>query len=247
MLEAFIDAPQRNRELSVFPVTAANGPRHSFLLLEEALDSGAVEVRRKGDEANPVFMARNHSLHAVFVLEGESVFQGDSPAVASRSLLLPGKSVTTVPVHSPPKEEGAPEDGGPDVDAWLEAFPLLENQVGSLVLLERRVLGLEAMGSPHLYRPHHHCFLSRFIREAIAEEEAGGVSRIDWSANIQRNEAASVLKALEDAERLPAASAGAGEYWVLDGPVLGGELIFDMQLVHVSVRPTVADANPAHY
>jgi hypothetical protein len=237
MLEAYIETPQRHRELSLFPVLSANGPDLAFLSAAAALDSGTLEVRLKGDDAHPSVLARNHSLHGILIVEGEPLCQQEPGLIAQRSILLPGKSVTEIPTEPCPDEGEATGSPQSDPTEWARAFPLLGRQVGCLAILGRQVLGLEAFGSARLYAPHHERLISRFVLEAIAQEEREGESRIDWSDSIQREEAASLVEALERAERTAVDSTGMGHYWALSGSVQGGELIHERYLVHVSARP----------
>jgi len=50
MLEAFIDAPQSHKQLTVFPVIAPHGPVLPYLLSTEIQDSEVLTVREKGEE-----------------------------------------------------------------------------------------------------------------------------------------------------------------------------------------------------
>ncbi len=47
------------------------------------------------------------------------------------------------------------------------------------------------------------------------------------------------MEKMRSARRTPSESVGSGEYRILDGPVLGGELVENGHLVHLSAFPSL--------
>ena len=236
MLEAFIDPPQHYRGLTVFPILAREGPVLPYLHANEALDSGALTVQEKGESDAPLLLVRNRSLYATLIMDGERLGGEDNDPTAARPVLLAGKSVTQLPATPAEEEPWKGEGGEEDFVEWLEAFPASDRQVGILAFLGQKVLGLEALGSPKLYAPAHEQFLIMYVKEAL---RAGTCSESE--PPVAETEAAELLEALEAADRVQAESVGLGEYWILKGPVQGGELIYEGQLVHLSVIPPEDD------
>jgi hypothetical protein len=242
MLEAFVDAPQRHRQLTVFPVVAGEGPVLPFLNAKEAFESGTLTVQEKSDGRVPLLLVRNQSLYGILIREGECLVSENHERRATRSILLAGKSVTQIPATPPLKgsEDGC--SGEWDQNDWLPAFPALERQVGVMAFLGKQVLGIEAVGAPTLYAALHEDLLRKFVGLAAgAGAEAGG------EPQAEETDAARILESLEAADRERADGIGLGDYWKLEGPVQGGELIHDGQLVHLSVTPNsgpTPDAGP---
>ena len=242
MLEAFVDAPQRHRQLTVFPIVAGEGPVLPFLNTKEALESGTLTVQEKSHGRVPLLLVRNQRLYGILIREGECLVSEDHQRRATRSILLAGKSVTQIPTTPPLKgpEEGC--SGEEDLNDWLPAFPALERQVGAMAFLGKEILGIEAVGAPALYAPLHEDLIGKFIGLATsADSEAGG------KPQAEETDAARALESLEVADRVRADGIGLGDYWMLDGPVQGGELIHEGQLIHLSAIPsrgTAPDAGP---
>jgi hypothetical protein len=232
MLEAFVDAPQHYRHLTVFPIVAGKSPVLPYIHAEDALESGVLAFQAKTERQVPSVLVRNQSLHAVLILDGERLEGSGQGQTPIRSILLAGKSVTQIPVL--PEGDGSPdvEEQEPHKEEWLQVFRASERQVGILTFMGRKVLGLEALGSPELYSPVHGRLLARHVRKAWAQE-AG----VDGEASAEETDAARLLESLEAADRIQTESIGLGDFWILKGPVQGGELIYDGHLVHLSVIP----------
>jgi len=236
MLEAFIDPPQHYRRLTVFPIVAGEGPVLPYLHAKDALNSGALTFQEKAGSQVPLLLVRNRSLYATLILDGEGLGGEDHDQTAVRSILLAGKSVTQIPATPAEEKPSDVECEDQDLGEWLQAFPASDRQIGILAFLGRTALGLEALGSPNLYAPAHAQFLVRFVKDAIAAEK-----KADSEPAATETDAAQLLEALEEADRVQTESVGLGEYWILKGPVQGGELIFEGQLVHLSIIPPEDD------
>ncbi len=237
MLETFIDAPQRHKSLTVFPVIAPQGPMLPYLLSTEIRGTGALTLRERGGETAPMLLARNNSLHALLILEGEPLPGGSPGRLVERSILLAGKHVTQIPPSS--RESGgwvSPEQEA-EITEWLESFPLHHQQVGLLAFHGNRLLGLEALGAANLYGLLHRRLLIRFLKEALADRNHAGRNPATLEAEAQHT-----VDAIENADRVATKRVGLGDYRSLVGTVSGGELIHEGHLVHLSVRPAPVGA-----
>lgn len=232
MLEAFIDSPQRGNGLTVFPIIAPQGPMLPYLLSTEVKGTGALTVRERGEGTAPMLLARNNSLHALLILGGEPLPGGSAGRLVERSILLAGKHVTQIPPSSIERGGWVSPDREAEITEWIQAFPLHHQQVGSLAFHGGRSLGMEVMGSGNLYGPLHRRILIRFMKEALANPVQG-----EGSLGNPEPEAERIVEAVENAERVATKRVGLGAYWSLSGPVFGGELIHDGNLVHLSVHP----------
>jgi hypothetical protein len=122
-----------------------------------------------------------------------------------------------------------------ELNRWLGAFPALQQQTGLLAFLGAVPLSLDALGSPALYGPVHERLLTGYVLDALdAQERTNG--------EVDRGAAEQFVMAAKSAQRTPSESVGLGAYHVLDGLALGGELVHDQTLVHLSAFPPMADS-----
>jgi hypothetical protein len=259
MLEAFIDAPGRHRDLTVFPVVAPAGPSLHYLLSTEIQGTDVLTVRERGDQVTSMLLAKNNSFHDLLVVAGEPL-PGENPGrLVARSFLLGGKSVTQIPASSLERGGWATPHQESTITHWLESFPPHQGQVGLLACLGDRILGMEAFGSEKLYRPLHRRLVIRFIKEALRESGGWGPNGSppaegeddgplpSASPGTLERKAQTLVSALEEADREEDKQIGLGQYWLLRGPAVGGELIHQGNLVHLSVRsgpPETPTADP---
>jgi hypothetical protein len=237
MLEAFIEAPLRYRQLSVFPVVAPNGPSLPYVLSPAARDSGVLTVRERGHGSDPLLLMRNHNLHHLLIPAGEPL-PGDSPGrVVGRSFLLRGGSVNQLPASSVERTDWLPPEREAEITEWAERFPVRRNQVGSLAFLGSRLHSLETFGAANLYEQMHRRLMVRFIREALKRGDPPTAQEQVRDLRSLTGIAREFLERLEMAHRSEDQRIGLGRYWLLDGPVSGGELIHQGVLIHVSARP----------
>jgi len=117
---------------------------------------------------------------------------------------------------------------------WTQAFPLVEGQTGILAFLGGIPLALDAMGAPALYAKTHRRMLTGYILDAMEAWDPGHDTPKPTSADAEE-----FVQAFRRAERVPSDSVGSGEYRILRGLVLGGELVDDARTVHVSAFPTM--------
>lgn len=237
MLEAFIDAPSRHKNLTVFPVLAPKGPVLHYLLSTEIQREDILTLRERGDDTTPVLLARNNSYHDLLIIAGEPLPGENQGRLANRSFLIGGKSVTQFPASKVEREDWISPEREAEITEWVESFPIQKQQVGLLACLGPRVLGLEALGSTDLYKPLHRRLLIRFIKEAFSFGETCPEGDEDADLGKLEKEARKLVTSLENADRVETQRIGAGDYLKLKGPVIGGELVHQGTLIHLSVRP----------
>lgn len=229
MLEAFIDAPLSYKGLTVFPVIAPGGPMLPYLLSPEIEGKGILTVRERGDSGTPMVLARNNSLHPLLVLSGEPL-PGEHPGrLVARSFILGGKSVTQIPASAIERGGWTNPNQEAEITEWVNAFPAMKNQVGVLACLGGQILGLEAFGAPNLYQSLHRRLLIRFVKQALTHPDASGGNHSHLKRDAQR-----LVDCIETADRSEAKPMGKGEFWHLSGSVVGGELLDQGHLIHLS-------------
>lgn len=237
MLEAFIDAPSRHHNLTVFPVLAPKGPVLHYLLSTEIQGEDVLTLRERGDDTTPMLLARNNSYHDLLILAGEPLPGKNRGRMANRSFIIGGKSVTQLPASAVERGGWISPDQESEITEWVESFPIQKQQVGLLACLGPRILGLEALGCPELYKPLHRRLLIRFIKEAFSFVETGPEGDGDADLGKLEMEARKLVTSLENADRVETKRIGAGDYLKLKGPVTGGELLHQGTLIHLTVRP----------
>ena len=119
--------------------------------------------------------------------------------------------------------------------------------LGLLACLGSVPLGLDAVGSPGLFTGLHQRILTGYILDAMEGREVRGQHAPPPSSH-QEPAPASVAEAFVEAaratERTPSESVGLGEYRILRGEALGGELAHENHLVHLSAFPVQENRNP---
>lgn len=261
MLETFILPPQRHEQLTIFPVVIKVQCLHPYVLLADALASGAVTIEETGNGEVHRLVARNRSHQPVLALNGEQLVGAKRCCITSHSVLLAPRGTTDLPVadlaletsspgtsgHAPGNDASTPAGAaeaygsrrfglsrhyGREVEPWLDAFPLLEGQLGMLAFLGRRFIGMDALGCPSLYAPLHPRLLAGYALAARDDETPpSGCPPPDVP------EAEAFAVALEEARRIPSRTVGLGTYSVFRGLVRGGELLHEGHLVHVTALP----------
>ena len=235
MVEAFIDAPQCRKGLTVFPLIASHGPVLPYLLSTEIHGSGTLTIKERREGGTPMLLARNNSLHALLIFAGEPLPGGSPGRLVERSVLLAGKHVTQIPPSS--TEQGGWLNPGQEAEItdWLRSFPIQNRQVGLLGFHGDRALGLEALGSTNLYARLHRRLLIRFMKDAMA-----GPAQACGDAIALEEEAQKLVSAIVDSDRVATKRVGLGTHRLLTGPVSGAELTYEGHLVHLSARPAPA-------
>lgn len=117
-----------------------------------------------------------------------------------------------------------------DLDEWSKRFPWVDDQVGLLAFLGDRPLGLDMIGSHRLYARLHKQIVRGYVMDALTAGPHRGV-------RITQRGGAPFLELTKRATRTRAPTVGRGEYRVLSGRVMGGELTDTCSLVHLSAFP----------
>jgi hypothetical protein len=299
MLDVRLGIPQQHRHLTVYPLLSPTERDLSYLLLIDAINTSLVEITEKGGGTVPTLIARNAADTAVLVLDGEQLIGARQNRMTNRSILLPARSETEIPVYcmeqgrwqhrtstmstkphlSPSKVRkyartveadqsergvmpsaqmlsmaqgdvwneirqvsenmGAHSSTGAldhtydvaqsSIDTWLPHFPRVPQQVGLLAFVGRQPLGMDVIGASNLYEKLHQRFLYGYVMDALTSNpHATSAPPVTGEAHLDR---------VRMAARARAETIGAGKYAVLNGGVVGGELVDGEQLVHLSAFP----------
>jgi len=134
-----------------------------------------------------------------------------------------------------------------DLEKWAEAFPPVEGQVGLLALTPREAVGLDVVGSPELYRKLHTRLLNGYLMDGFDRDALGrgrpyrfaerGAEMGDERPGWEQRGAARFMRNVMRSERVEAPTVGFGRYSVLSRTVVGGELLDEERLVHLSAFP----------
>ncbi|NJD08985.1 MAG: hypothetical protein FIB01_00585 [Gemmatimonadetes bacterium] len=129
---------------------------------------------------------------------------------------------------------------------WEQAFPRQDGQVGFLAFAGQQPLGLDLIGCHRLYERLHERLLRGYIMDALehASDVPAAGARSARRPRASAGAAAAYLDAVRHAERTPAPTTGKGQYCVLRGLVIGGELTEADRLVHLSAFPAVRNPEP---
>jgi hypothetical protein len=123
-----------------------------------------------------------------------------------------------------------------DVDAWITRYAAVEGQIGLAAFLGGEPLGLDLIGSQALYGKLHGRLLRGYVMDALGAAPGG--------SPVSAERAQGFLDSVREAKRSPSPSVGAGEYAVLSGRVVGGELMEGGRVVHVSAFPVETPNGP---
>lgn len=92
------EPPQSFRDLTVFPLVCSMNLALPYDLLSEAMEEGTLTIEEIGSGSVPELMAGNEGDTDVLVLDGEQVIGMKQNRTMSRTVLLPGKTRTKIPV-----------------------------------------------------------------------------------------------------------------------------------------------------
>jgi len=137
------------------------------------------------------------------------------------------------------------EGAGSKVDEWIGSFPPREDQVGLLVFLDGRPLGLDVIGGRTLYARLHERLLRGYALDALGararrrtlEERPEGrgdgeVAAGETGDHVDESDALRFLDRVQRATRTPSPTVGRGEYLVLSDTCVGAELVDGPHLAH---------------
>jgi hypothetical protein len=89
---------QRDGRLTVFPLLADGEVQLPYLLLADAMESGTLRITEIGQGTVPALLALNQGDADVLVLDGEQLIGAKQNRMPNRTILLPAKSETRIPV-----------------------------------------------------------------------------------------------------------------------------------------------------
>ena len=98
MLDLTLAAAQRHDLLTVFPLVAVGEPELPYTLLVDALAAGTVRITEVGAGTVPALLASNAGDVDVLVLDGEQLVGARQNRMTNRSILLPARNETRIPV-----------------------------------------------------------------------------------------------------------------------------------------------------
>jgi hypothetical protein len=146
-----------------------------------------------------------------------------------------------------------------DLDGWAGGFPTVEGQVGLLALTPEGALGLDVIGSQALYARLHRRLLNGYLMDGLDRDALGRGARGEeppyrfsdqlapprvgddgrWPETLARR----FMRNVTGSKRTAAPTVGLGSYSVLTQTVIGGELLDDGRLAHLSAFP-LKDVRP---
>lgn len=95
-----VGTPTTYRNLTLFPLLRPEP--HSavpdYLLLEDAMLQGTVQITELGDGSVPEVQLENNASHAVLLIDGEELLGAQQNRVLNLTILAPPKTVTILPV-----------------------------------------------------------------------------------------------------------------------------------------------------
>jgi hypothetical protein len=98
MMHVKLADPQSHGDVTVFPLVTDGPASLPYLLLADALDKGVLRIKEVGQGTVPTLLAVNDADQAVLVLDGEQLVGAKQNRMTNRSILLPARSETRVPV-----------------------------------------------------------------------------------------------------------------------------------------------------
>lgn len=114
-------APQRHKSLTIFPLRSANGAGLEYTLLPDAIRAGTVKITEVGSGTVPELIAINTGETDVLILDGEQLIGAKQNRTVSRSIVLPAKTETRIPVSC--MESGRWRMGNPTFGASAHYSP----------------------------------------------------------------------------------------------------------------------------
>jgi hypothetical protein len=99
MLDVRVGSAQRFENLTIFPLIARSPADLPYDLLADALNGGRVRISEIGEGTVPSLLATNDAERDVLVLDGEQLIGSKQNRMTNRSILLPARSATEIPVY----------------------------------------------------------------------------------------------------------------------------------------------------
>jgi len=124
-----------------------------------------------------------------------------------------------------------------DLERVAASFPLVDGQIGVLAFLGEAPLGLDLLGGRRLYARLHERVLRGWLMEAMARRAFAPLGTVMMADSPPPLLAQAFLDRARAVPRTAAPTVGRGTYGVLDGEVIGGELIDRGRVVHLAAFP----------
>lgn len=99
MLDLSLAPAQRHRGLTVRPLLTVGDEPFGFDLLEDAVSAETLTITEIGSGTVPALLAVNDGERDVVILDGQQFLGARQNRMASRSIVLPAKSHTKIPVN----------------------------------------------------------------------------------------------------------------------------------------------------
>jgi hypothetical protein len=122
-------------------------------------------------------------------------------------------------------------DALPPIEIVMRAFIRLPDQVGFVAFHDGTPLGTDVIGGRELYARLHERLLTGYVMDSFS------MRRAQIGQPAEETHAQRYLDQVRAARRVEAPSVGRGLYQVLVGEVVGGELLDDDRLAHLSAFP----------
>ncbi len=127
----------------------------------------------------------------------------------------------------------------------LQAFPCQPNQIGLLVIIQDKVVGLDVVARPEVYARLHERLIRSYVLDALLESPPETTPDVDVSAL-----ARAFLDSLDQSHEEVFPSVGYGHDHRYQTPSLTGSvLVHDHHLIHatfLTTEPTAPSSGPAH-
>lgn len=121
MLNVILGSPQRHQSLTIYPLLAPDAPELPYALMADSLGSGALKITEVGAGTVPELLAINAGEATILVLDGEQLVGARQNRTTNRSLLLPARSQTKIPVSC--MEQGRWHSVGEDFKPTTQSSP----------------------------------------------------------------------------------------------------------------------------
>jgi hypothetical protein len=97
--EVKVGGKQSHRNLTLFPLLSACKLELEYLLLDEALSEGTIEILEVSKEGTvPELKVVNKSPRMVLILDGEELVGAKQNRIVNTTILIPGETVVVIPV-----------------------------------------------------------------------------------------------------------------------------------------------------
>ncbi|MDE0309435.1 MAG: hypothetical protein OXI60_06340 [Acidiferrobacterales bacterium] len=94
-----IGSPQTHLNLTMFPLLGEKPVEIDYLLLDQALEQGAIEISEVSDSGSvPTLKVLNKSIQRVLLLDGEELVGAKQNRILNVSVMIPAQKTITIPV-----------------------------------------------------------------------------------------------------------------------------------------------------